>query len=440
MKDVVDIGSRAEPFVDGWLIEEIRGGASLKLHEPVRREVVLELNSPYEWSGSAYFTVFRDGDRIRMYHRGGPSTNYAESTDGIHFTKPKLGLFEVTGTKENNAVLLDDGTHNLFVFRDENPDARAEEQYKAIGSVAPDNLLAFSSPDGIHWTRMHEGPLDITGAFDSLNVAFWDPRQGRYRIFSRFFDGEVRAIQSCSSEDFTHWTKPVPHQYAEGVPREEFYTNATIPCPGAEHILLSFPKRFVPERTKDTEGMEQPHDGVSDAVFMSSRDGVHWDRPFMEAWVRPGPDPRNWTHRNIMPARGIIETAPGEWSMYVSEHYCWPTSRLRRVTVRQLGIASVNAGYHGGEFTTRPVTFAGGRLLLNYSTSAVGSVQVEVQDGGGKPIEGHALSDMEPLFGDEFDAAVAWKGGSDLSALAGRPVRFRFALKDADVFALRTEP
>jgi hypothetical protein len=304
-------------------------------------------------------------------------------------------------------------------------------------------LYGLVSPDGIHWRRVQEEPLDVTGAFDSLNVAFWDAHTGCYRLFSRYFhtrpDGQgVRAIQSATSDDFIHWSKPVPHQYAHGVPLEHFYTNATIPCPGAEHILLSFPKRFVPDRTRSTEGMIYPGTGLSDAVFMSSRDGVHWDRSFLEAWVRPGLDERNWTHRSNMPAPGIVETGPSEWSLYISEHYGWDTNRLRRLAIRPWGFASVRAGFAGGEFLTRPIVFGGRQLRLNYSTSAVGSVQVEIQDESGRPTEDFRLDDMQPLFGDELDAAVFWRGKSDLSALTGRTVRLRFVLKDAHLFTIRT--
>jgi hypothetical protein len=45
--------------------------------------------------------------------------------------------------------------------------------------------------------------------------------------------------------------------------------------------------------------------------------------------------------------------------------------------------------------------------------------------------------DAVPLFGDELDAVVKWKSGDDVSALASGPVRLRFVLKDADLFALR---
>jgi hypothetical protein len=216
------------------------------------------------------------------------------------------------------------------------------------------------------------------------------------------------------------------------VPVEHFYTNATLPCPGAPHLLLSFPMRFVPERTKVPD-LGEP--GVSDAVFMTSRDGVHWCRLFREAWVRPDRDPRNWTHRNNMPAWGIAQTAPDEFSLYISEHYDWPDNRLRRLAVRRHGFASLHAGAAGGECLTRPFRFTGGELALNYATSAAGGVVVEVQDAGGR-----ALARSEELFGDELDGVARWPEGARLADLAGQPVRLRIALRDADVFAFQFRP
>jgi hypothetical protein len=100
------------------------------------------------------------------------------------------------------------------------------------------------------------------------------------------------------------------------------------------------------------------------------------------------------------------------------------------VTVPRGRLASAHAGAKGGELVTKPITFAGGRLVLNYATSAAGSVQIEIQDPDGK-----TLATSDPLFGDEFDAAVSWQGGVDLATRAGRPVRLRFVLRDADVYA-----
>jgi tetratricopeptide (TPR) repeat protein len=287
---------------------------------------------------------------------------------------------------------------------------------------------------------MQDAPVMTKGTFDSLNLAFWDVTSQSYLAYSRYFDqgnyNGVRSIHSSRSQDFVHWADPTPNQYGENAPREHFYTNATWPCPGAPHQLLAFPMRFMPNRKKIDQVDEA---GVSDSVFMTSRNGQLWDRTFREAWVRPGLDERNWTHRNNMPAWGVVQTTPDEFSMYVSEHYMWPDNRLRRITIRRHGFASVHAGSDEGEFTTRPLIFSGEELTLNYATSAAGSVQVEIQDERGQPIPGYTLDEMEPLFGDELDAVVKWKSGENLSNLPGRPVRFRFKLRDADLFALRTE-
>jgi len=62
-------------------------------------------------------------------------------------------------------------------------------------------------------------------------------------------------------------------------------------------------------------------------------------------------------------------------------------------------------------------------------------VQIESPDG--KPLEGYTFADCQELIGNEIDRVVVWKGKSDLESLAGKPVRLRFQLKDADVYALQ---
>ncbi len=66
----IEIGSRRELFVDRYLIEELSGGAALTLHKPQPQEVVLTTDKPWEGNTCAYYTIFRDGDRYRMYYRG----------------------------------------------------------------------------------------------------------------------------------------------------------------------------------------------------------------------------------------------------------------------------------------------------------------------------------------------------------------------------------
>jgi len=105
--------------------------------------------------------------------------------------------------------------------------------------------------------------------------------------------------------------------------------------------------------------------------------------------------------------------------------------------LRTDGFVSVNAPYRGGELITKPFTFTGSELEINFVTSAAGGVRVEIQDTDGKAIPGYALADCPEMIGDEIGRVVAWSGGSDVSKLAGRVVRLRFELKDADLYSLR---
>jgi hypothetical protein len=439
----LDLGSRWELFVDEFLVAE-KQGLALKLHEPVKREIVLTTDQPWEGPTCAYFSVIQDGGRILMFYRGSAGgsdhsdaqvTCLAESQDGIHFTRPRLGLIEAGGTKENNVIWRGVESHNFSPFLDANPQAKPEERFKALGGVkqpgknwhqgeTPGGLYAIASADGIHWKKLRDTPVITKGAFDSQNLAFYDVTRNRYACFSRIFLNKVRAVQSHHSADFLAWSDGVPHQYAEGVPLEHFYTSATVPCPTAPHLFLSFPKRFMPSRQKVPTHKDK---GVSDAVFMSSRDGVHWDRPFLEAWVRPGPDLKNWTDRNNMTANGIVTTGEGEWSLYISEHYRHADHRIRRLTVRKQGFASMHAGARGGSFTTPALTVSGTRLVMNYATSAAGSVVVEALDEAGT-----VLAKTGEIYGDEFEANAL-----DLAAYRGKTIRLRFTLRDADLYALR---
>ena len=76
---------------------------------------------------------------------------------------------------------------------------------------------------------------------------------------------------------------------------------------------------------------------------------------------------------------------------------------------------------------------------MNFATSAAGSVKVEIQDANGQAIPGFALSECEEHFGDSIERTVVWKNGREVSSLAGKPLRLRFVLKDADVYAIRFE-
>ncbi|MDP6720146.1 MAG: hypothetical protein QGF59_15910, partial [Pirellulaceae bacterium] len=155
--DPIDIASRRELFVDRHLIERL-DGVQVTLHRPEAREVAVVHDQPWEGNTCFYHSVFRDGDVYRMYYRGshhvpGQSAShqtvcYAESKDGVKWTKPELGIIEFNGSKKNNIIWDGVGRHNFVPFKDPNPDCKPEAKYKAIGgSKHEGGLFVFQSQD-----------------------------------------------------------------------------------------------------------------------------------------------------------------------------------------------------------------------------------------------------------------------------------------------------
>jgi hypothetical protein len=447
--DPIEIGARRELLVDDFVIESLDGEAALRLHRPAPREVAIVHDEPWEGNICFYHTVFRDGERYRMYYRGAHHNwetrrvthqvvCYAESQDGISWEKPELGIVQFNGSTKNNIIWDGLGSHNFAPFKDPSPGCKPEAAYKAIAS-GEGGLYPFQSPDGIHWSLISETPVITKGAFDSQNLAFWDDTRGLYVDYHRMGRHGVRDIMTATSTDFLRWTDPVFLEYP-GAPREHLYTNQIQPYYRAPHILMGFPKRFVPSRKSP---IDHPLPGVSDVVFMTSRDGKSFKR-WAEAWIRPGLQAERWVCRNSFVAWGMVETqsaldgAPRELSFYSMEgYYQGETCQMRRYTIRIDGFVSVWAPFSGGELVTKPLTFTGNTLTLNFSTSAAGSIRVELQQPDGQPIPGFSLSDCQEVFGDELQRTISWAGGSDLGSLAGQPLRLRFTLSDADLFSFQ---
>lgn len=488
----LDIGSRRELFVDGALVERFAGKTELRLHHPVPQEIALVHDAPWEGTGCGYHSLFKDGDRYRMYYKawqltvtapGKVATGehptfccYAESEDGIHWRKPELGLHEFKGSKANNIVFVSEPVGQFksepgepSVFKDENPNAPADSRYKALLRASPKGLLAFKSSDGLHWSPMSDTPVITDGAFDSQNLAFWDAPHGEYRAYWRIFTkgnlygkpASIRAIRTATSKDFLHWENQKDLKYVDS-PDEQLYTSQVRPYFRAPQLYLGFPTRYI-ERgwsdamraLPDAENREwraqasKPSQryglAVTEALFMASRDGVLFKR-WNEAFLPPGPEhPGSWAYGNqyigwqMLETKSALSGAPDEISLYATENYWLGAhgSVLRRYTLRMDGFVSAQAPMSGGDLITRPIRFQGKRLALNFATSAAGSVRVELQDAEGHTLPGFSLEDCPPLFGNTLERNVTWTQGADLGALAGKPVRLRFEIKDGDLYSFQ---
>lgn len=450
------IGNDLQLFVDDYFIQSL-DGVQLTLQQPQPAGTAIAFDQPWEGNVSSYVTVLHGGGKFRMYYRGvnlpeysnasalkpgevllpknEEVTCYAESNDGLRWEKPKLGIVDFKGSKANNIIHNGVARHNFAPFLDTNLAAAPANKYKALGGTR--GLFPFHSADGIHWEQTAPRPVITDGAFDSLNILFYDERRKRYVAIYRDFRQGVRTVKYAESQDFLTWSPGVWADYGD-TPPEQLYTNATTPYFRAPQIYLAFPKRFVPwlEPIGDVPGK-----GVSESVFMTSRDGVHWDRRFMEAFVRPGRDPRNWVHRNNLMACGVHPTAPGEMSLYIQRHYNWPSAHVERLAMRLDGFVSAHANYRGGRLTTKPFLLDGTYMVLNFATSAAGGIRYEVIDEHGYPLPGLGVEQTRPLYGDFTDRKVEIQPAkrNERSTLASRPVRVRFHMRDADLFSVKFE-
>jgi hypothetical protein len=484
----VAIGSRRQLFVDRSLIERLNG-TMLKLHEPVSGGVAIRIDKPWEGPPNFGMSVIELDGRLLMYYRGWPPNDpkeengvgcVAESRDGgATWTKPAHDLVKRADWPANNIIATADGEPQFSFpcapWVDTRPGVPASERVKMIESVPASGvkhtaitdpggtkrLVFWTSADGFSFRKLEPQPdfvSDLSNSFDGGNTMFWSEAEGQYVLYYRWYDGEWgrggrRTMARTTSTDCMTWTKPVPMTYGDS-PREEFYVNNTQPYFRAPDLYLAPAARFMQGRQVLDDQRAQSlglsvidkhvyFKDCSDGVLLTSSAGSNvYDRTFMETVIRPGQGDSNWVSRTNYPLTGILPAGPGRIQMFVSRDYMQPTWHIERLLLRTDGFASVSSPWTGGEMLTKPLTFTGTALEINYRTGAAGSVRVEIQDLDGTPLAGFTAADCPEIIGDEIERMVEWKAAAgkpqaDLGTLAGKPVRLRFILADADLFSFR---
>lgn len=483
MSQPIHIGTRREVCWDEALIDSAQG-VQIKMHKPQYRGDALTCDKPWEGNVCCYYSLVHDGDKLRLYYRGanydvnedgtaavgGHKTTMCEaiSEGGITFQRINAGIVNWEGCDENN-ILRDDIRDNMFFFKDANPACPPEAKFKALAE-RKDVLYLFESADGVHFEEKRI--LADDGAYDSLNICFWDEAEQKYFLFYRGVHGEgtvdgkwteaaakamhttvVRDIRVRTSKDFVNWDEPKMLQYGEGAEDFELYTNCVQKYYRAPHMFIGFPTRYA-DRHEDTASFPYLPDRehreryiklagrtgtvMTDTCIMTSRDGVNFRRTD-KAFMTPGPERgNNWYYGDGYLCHGMAETAspiagePNELSLYMPVNYRAGDVVLRRYAVRIDGFFSWSGDFAGGKVLTRTVTFTGDSLTMNFATSSLGSVRVRILDTDGNPIDGY---DSGNHFGDSLDRPVVFE--KSLADLSGKPVRLEFTLKDADLYSFQ---
>ena len=477
-QEPINVGTRKQMFIDQCFIAQ-SDGIELHVNPPALRGPVLKGERPWEagWI-SAPYALIQDGNTLKLWYQAypprapnaetrslGPGTFcYATSADGVHWERPNLGVFEYEGSKENNIISHEGG----FVFLDEQ--APADKRYKLLRSKSGDlkegGLYIATSSDGIHWT---DDPQRLFPFYpDSNNQVFYDPRIDKYVAYVRSW-APLRKVARTEMDDLMQ-----PWPYEEGVepstlwgegsvpppgyelpqaisydeldpPETDLYTPAVSIYPWAENVYVSFttPYRHFPE---PPEG-KWMNDGLVEVQLAVSRDGVRFERPdrsraYIPLGIRGGPQ-----GGSIYMVTGLARLGDeiyhyyGAYAHSHGEYFGY--EKLEGIGVVYLavqrldGFMSADAAYTGGWLVTPPLTFAGGRLELNINCGATGHARVELRDEHDVPIKGFSAEECDLIRGNHVHFTATWKGSSDVSALAGKPVRLRFVMRNSKLFAFQ---
>jgi hypothetical protein len=171
-----------------------------------------------------------------------------------------------------------------------------------------------------------------------------------------------------------------------------------------------------------------------------SRDGFHWYRPDRRPFIAPTRRYGDWNTGNVQSAGGVCLIVGDRIYFYFSARAGIAGRRTDGdtstglATLRRDGFASMDADGTPRVLTTRRVRFSGSRLFVNLDSTA-GEMRVEILDSNGEVIPGFSADDCVPLRVNNTLAAVRWREGADLSRIARQPVKFRFQLRDARLFA-----
>ncbi len=450
----IEVGRARQVFIDGRFLGS-KQAVELVVNRPrATGEMLLVPENPWEsgWIGD-YLSVIQEGGRVHMWYdasdrnaikapdQGMTGVAYAYSTDnGATWVKPKLGVIEYGGSTENNLVIK--GVHGFHVFRNR-PDAPADEKY-ALFSGQPNKL--FVSGDGFHWKAQGREPfLNMAGhsGLDSQNVMFWDSRIKRYVAYPRInlppFNRTVGRSESPTLGDFPD-PVVVLRRDSKDPPEMDFYTSAAIQYPFAADAYYMFPAAYH-------HWPSPPHpsnDGPLDVQFAASRDGLAWKRPDRRPVIRLGLK-GEWDSGCMYAGYGLSRDGE-ELSLYYTAHDVthgayvkrgFLGGKISRAIYRLDGFMSVDATYKGGSFTTPLIRFDGDLLQLNLDASAGGWIRVELMGEHDRPISGFTREDADQIPHNSVAATVSWKGVTDLSKLKGQPIKLRFLMRDAKLFAFQ---
>lgn len=441
------LGAQTELFVDNYRVESTTK-VSRVTHPATKVGPVLRPDKPWE-SNNAYVygtAIFDDHEHVfklwyQAYDRSGGQyyTCYATSQDGVHWTKPDLGVVESHGSTANNIVGTMHSPSVLLDRRDTNPARR----YKMFGMAYGSGYWVWFSPDGIHWTPSSKNP--VLPDADVANVSY-DPAHGRFVATTKHPNPAGRVVYVSYSTDFETWTEPklilTADERDQNLAKANGLLNAQVygmPVVAYQGVYLGFPWIFQYGGSGEagTAG-----DGPVDTQLAVSRDLEHWSRPDRTVLIPRGVEGSfdsgmTFTSTNLIVRDGEVWLYYGGWDGLHGSSTRGASIGIAKWRLDGF-VSYANGGDQEGSVTTRPITFSGSKLHVNAALHpGHGALRVEVLGQDGKPLAGFSRAESIPVRDDHTDAVVGWTSGRTLADVAGQPVQLRFYLDGGDLYSYR---
>ena len=450
----IDVGRQL--FVDDFLIEDTSLKRSFHRPEYHAANPVVTYDKPWEKEGRAPFAaVFSDGvwhdpadGLFKMWYLGGylKSTCLATSKDGIRWAKRDLGVEKGTNvtmrhTRDSSTVWLD--------HAEKDPARR----YKMFTTMSKDGwrLALYASPDGVHWSK---DPLAVSPKIGDRTTVFYNPFRkvwvwslrigaggvGRARAYREHADPV--AGMTWDAKDAVPWLcadKLDPHHPKFPKVEPQLYNFDAVAYEGL--MLGLFAIHQGPANSECSRLKIQKRNEV---LVGFSRDGFHFHRPDRRPFLPVTETDGDWNWGNVQSAGGGCLIVGDKLYFYVSgrlrtEEFWDGRASTGLAVLRRDGFASMDAGEGPAALTTRPMRFSGGHLFVNVDAPG-GELRAEVLGADGKPLPAFSRDTCVPVRADSTIQPVTWKGAADLSALAGKPVRFRFHLTAGRLYAFWVSP
>jgi len=434
-----------------------------------------------------YGTVLHDGEKFRMWYNPWRfAVAYAESTDGLNWEKPELGLYDFSLERANKETQFD---HNSGFYPREDADSGYRGKANNIIGVFGDGFTCYLDPhesdpahrykacyghprkicaclahssDGIHWTPYNRGEPVTGRASDSYNQIIWDERAKTYRLFTRkdFGQGdiEVRGTRSMVNPDIKadpiawktvrswKFDREGPDEYT----RRQIYSMTDWIYEGVHFALMQvyeWPDN-PPRRRTGGDPFKRHERDITNFYIATSRDGDSWDLSWVYAGkplIPRGPD-GSFDKDTVFPGSNIITRQDRHWIYYTGfreRHWQFGVPQKSAIGLATLPLdrfVGIRADKEMGIATTRPFKLFGRTLTLNVAASE-GDISVEVLDQKGVPINGFSEKNCRALENvDSLRAPVNWTGLRGLAGLEGQTIRLRFRLRNAALFAFQVQP